>query len=628
MAVTGERAARGALVAIVVALLAAVWTVRLPQFWGDGATYYSMAWSLAEDLDLRYEARDVFRVRREFPMGPQGIFLKRTSGGVACDPASGFPWLERVPPEEPRVYFAKAFLHPLVAAPFVRLLGTRGLLVLNVLSFGVALWVGYGELRRKATPWAALFGTVALLFATVAPVYLLWPAPEAFGLGLIAAALAAWRGGRPYLSAVLFGLAVYLKPYNLFLALPLGVSPLLDTDRPWLERWRHSVTRGLVLAGTVCALFGLNRAVTGEFNYQGGERKTFYGRFPFESHDVTFGNSGQWMTTDHLGPLVEGADEEKLSRRTGPLRAPDEVRRSFVRNLGYFWVGRFGGALGGFFPVLLALVLFLAAGPRDAAGWLAVAALTVSYVFYIWMIPDNWYGGGGTVGNRYFLNLLPLAFVFLPKGRAWVVAGVGAVASALFLAPVWMAPLHHSLRPGDHAMRPPFRALPAELTMLNDLSVFTEAWRKKQPYGDTEGDPHRHWPADPKAYYLYFTDGGTFGRETAHGREGFWTRGGSPGEVILRALEPVREMTVAVTGGPAGDDATVRVGGREERISVGPGETRSVRFQPPPGFPYYDTFLHVVRLQSGRTGAEPAPGGRPLGSFVSIALEVNRRPRR
>ena len=40
-----------------------------PAFWGDGATYYAMAWSLAEDLDLRYEARDVFRVRREFPWG-------------------------------------------------------------------------------------------------------------------------------------------------------------------------------------------------------------------------------------------------------------------------------------------------------------------------------------------------------------------------------------------------------------------------------------------------------------------------------------------------------------------------------------------------------------------------------
>ena len=59
-----DRAARIALGAVVLALAAAVWTVRLPQFWGDGSTYYSMAWSLAEDGDLRYEARDLLRVQR------------------------------------------------------------------------------------------------------------------------------------------------------------------------------------------------------------------------------------------------------------------------------------------------------------------------------------------------------------------------------------------------------------------------------------------------------------------------------------------------------------------------------------------------------------------------------------
>ena len=77
-------------------VVGAVLAVRLPGFWGDGATYYAMAWSLAEDGDLRYEARDVFRVRREFPSGPQGLFLKRASGGLRWDAA------ERLPVDAPR----------------------------------------------------------------------------------------------------------------------------------------------------------------------------------------------------------------------------------------------------------------------------------------------------------------------------------------------------------------------------------------------------------------------------------------------------------------------------------------------------------------------------------------------
>src|SRR4029453_9274570 len=134
------------------------------------------------------------------------------------------------------------------------------------------------------------------------------------------------------------------------------------------------------------------------------------------------------------------------------------------------------------------------------------------------------------------------------RGREAGVAVAGTALSAIFLWPLWKAPIHHALHPGDHATAETFRLLAPELTMLNDLAVFTELWRKKHPYGDTEGDPHKHWPADPKAYYLYFSDNGTYGREERDGVAGFWLRGGQPGEVILRALEPVRRVTVRVTG--------------------------------------------------------------------------------
>jgi hypothetical protein len=182
------------------------------QFWGDGATYYTMARSLAEDADLEYDPRDVYRVRREFPGGPQGIFLKRSSGGLRLDLDAGFPWLRRLREEERRIYFAKPFTYPVVAAPLVRLLGTRGLLVTNALALGLALVLGYVELRRRASPAGALALSATLFLATVTPVYLLWPAPELFYLALVAAGLFAWRHGRPTLSALLLGVATYSKP--------------------------------------------------------------------------------------------------------------------------------------------------------------------------------------------------------------------------------------------------------------------------------------------------------------------------------------------------------------------------------------------------------------------------------
>ena len=53
-------------------------------------------------------------------------------------------------------------------------------------------------------------------------------------------------------------------------------------------------------ASVVVALFAFNATVTGDFNYQGGNRKTFYSRtgFPFANTWETFENRGQGMTTD------------------------------------------------------------------------------------------------------------------------------------------------------------------------------------------------------------------------------------------------------------------------------------------------------------------------------------------
>jgi hypothetical protein len=595
------------------------------EFWGDGATYYAMAWSLARDLDVRYEAADLERVRREYPAGPQGLFVKRASGGLTFDSEGSFPWVRRVRPDEDRLYFAKALAYPAVAAPLVAIMGTRGLLLTNALVLGLALWLGYGVLRRRGVDAGLSVLTVVVVFlATVTPIYLFWPAPELLGLALVTAGLSAWFSGRPLLSALLFGLAGYVKWPTLLMAAPLGFEPLVAG---WhAGRWRgaasglkESVRRGIVMGLTVGALLAVNVAFTGELNYQGGERKTFYDRFPFDERGTTFDDAGQWMTTESLGPLVAERDDEGTSERTGPARAPAELWESHLWNLGYYWIGRFGGALGYFGAAVIALLLYVLLGPRTREGNLALVAILLSAFAYMWIIPDNWYGGGGTVGNRYFLNILP-AFLFLvPRRREWWVVLGGVALGVVFLSPVLLSPVESSRRPGDHATRGPFRLLPAELTMLNDLSVFTERWRKKRPFGFV-GNAERH--ADADAYNLYFLDDGTWGKDSFGERQGFWLRAGERSEVVVRAfdLAPVREIVLRLSGGPMGDVVSVRRGWSSHRVSVGPGQTREVTLPVGRGVRYYDTYLHVLHLRS-RRGAS-LPDGRAVGAFVEIDLEL------
>jgi hypothetical protein len=684
-----DRGALGVLAALIVAAFAATWHVRIPQFWGDAATYHAMAWSLAYDGDVEYEAKDIYRVRREFSSGPQGIFLKRTTGGLVWDKAAGFPFLHR--PEKARIVYAKPLLHGLLAAPLVRLFDTRGLFLLNAFAWAASLLLGYAIGRRLGrSPTEALVLTVSLLAGTITPIYLGWIAPEMLYVALAAAALAAWCYERPLLAAALLGVAAYAKPPNVLLAIPLLAAPLVTDDDAVVPRVIESMRRGAVLVAAALLFVGLNVALTGEANYQGGERKTFHPRvdrgeaFPFERNaegkDVTFGNSGVWMTTPLGGPQAEGDDAPPPTPRTEPPRPASELRVSFFRNLRDFWIGRFGGALPYFLPVVVALLFFgvealrhrataralaatalawllalaliperwyggghfvnlllLAAfvlpvlafagvaslgGPRDRDGALALTALVATFVFYIWLIPDNWYGGSGTLGNRYFLPLVPLALFFAPRGRERLL-GLSALASVgIFLWPLFVAPLYHSLHPAAHGTRAAFRALPPELAMLNDLAVFTEPWHKKQPYGDT-GDEHKHWPAEPTAYYLYFSDDGTFGRESLGDVPGFWMRGGVPAEVVLRAFDrkPIRRMRIAVTGGPAGDDVSIGAEGRRESLVVAPGEKKEVVFDATPGFAYKETLLHVLHFRSHRGGIDSM--GRTVGAFVHITLEVD-----
>jgi hypothetical protein len=553
-----------------------------------------MAGSLAFDRDLEFTAADLARVKAAYPGGPQGLFLKRVHD------ASGAS----------RLVYAKAAVYPAFAAPLVRLVGAdRGLLLLNALAFLVALWLGYAELRRSATPSSAAAGTLALVGLGVVPVYLLWQTPELLNLALATAGLAAYRRDRPYLAAVLLGLAVYSKPTHLALALPLLLAPLVSAGAGWAGRVLDAARRAVVLSAVAAAGFGVGFVLTGELNYQGGERKTFYDRYPFEP-GVTFDSAGVWMTTDHLGPLVAGRDEHKQSDRVAPPRARDELWHSFLLNLGYFWIGRFGGALAYFPGFAAAALLFLLLGPRERDGWLALFALAAASIGTILLIPDNWYGGGGTVGNRYLLGFLPLGLLLLPRARGGPAAAFAAVVTAVFLGPVLLSPVHHSLRPGEHATRAAFRLLPAELTMLGDLSVFTDVWRKRRPYD---------------GYFLWFLDDGTFGQESSFDEEGFWLRGGERAEVVVQAQAAAARVRLKVTAGPAGDIVTARIGSVRQRVVLPPLKTSEIAFESPQAaLGYYGTSLYLLKLGS-RFGGATEGDGRKLGSFVKIRLDGQTR---
>ena len=462
------------------------WLVDLPRasdgrFWSDGATYHAMAGSLAFDGDLEFTAADLARVRASYPGGPQGVFLKRVRGAVRS---------------EPRLVYAKALVYPRSPRPLVRLArrrprpaaAERARVPRRRCGSGTGSCAARRALGRRPRPARS-----RSLAGGVVPVYLLWQTPEIFNLALATAGLVAWRRERPVPGG---GRCSGSRPTRSPRTWPSRCRCSWSRSSPRARAGRAGLRRGGAARGRGGAPWWPRASAstwlaTGELNYQGGERKTFYDRYPFDP-GVTFDSAGVWMTTDHLGPLVAGRDEDEQTARVAPPRAPRgaaavvpaEPRLLLGRPL------RRGARL---LPGRRRRRRSSSCSRARASGTAGSRSLALgaSWLGYILLIPDNWYGGGGTIGNRYFAE--PRAA--RPAAAAARAGGLGGRGCrgrggrALPGAGARCRPIHHSLRPGEHATRAAFRVLPAEITMLGDLSVFTDVWRKRRPYNAPGGDP-------------------------------------------------------------------------------------------------------------------------------------------
>ncbi len=562
-------------------------------FFSDGATYYSLAHSIADDFDFEYRREDLVRVWREFPSGPEGIFLKR-GRDVDVSLGAGFPFVHVTSADDPdrtRLYYGKSYIYPLAAAPFVFLFGTNGFLVLHVVLITLAFLCAYAFLVARSHPVAALVFAFGYIFVCVAPVYMVWMTPDFFNLAMVtfgyffwcykdvvgpnaiplsAATRVRWFLGNrsDVIAAIFIGIATFSKPTHVLLIAPLLASAILR------GQWQRTARIGIAFALVVGGLFGANVGITGEWNYQGGDRRTFYsgmGGFPFQTEQNQFEAVGDDRATNSI-PL-------------DVLTGRDAFVDVFRRNLGYFVFGRHTGFAAYYFPGVMAILLFLAA-TRDRAvwQWLTLGAGIGSAIAFILYMPFTYSGGGGPVGNRYFLGVYPV-FLFLTPPLQTAVPGLVAMAiSGLFTAQILSNPFYSSFRPGEHTKTGLYRLLPPELTLVNDLPVNVSPTRARQPLGGTP-------PVS-----AYFLDDNAYNREN----DAFWVRGESRADIMLRApivtetraekevSRPLRipRMEVHLETGPRANRVTVASDVETRVIDMAPSTQQTFVIEMPYGLPY------------------------------------------
>ena len=134
----------------------------------DEAAYYLSSLSLWHDGDLVCENEDARRLFREYAGTDNLILMSGGAGG--------------------QIYFGVPFVYPLLATPFVGLLGANGMVFLNAALLMAMVWMGAIYLRRdNEEPIATLFAAGFFSLST-AFVYVFWLQAEVFNMACVMAA--------------------------------------------------------------------------------------------------------------------------------------------------------------------------------------------------------------------------------------------------------------------------------------------------------------------------------------------------------------------------------------------------------------------------------------------------------
>jgi len=551
--------ARVVAAALLIILLAAALSIDVVKTGqgnkSDEATYVMMALSVAYDHDLTYERTDLDRYDGLYRWGPDGVFLKRGKQ-LRLRTGGSFPFvhLSRTPdPRADRLYFGKAFIYALAAAPFVRLLGLNGILVFHVLLAALVCVCGYAFLASLSDPLAALLYTLAFVAAACVPVYLVFLTPEMFHFALVFVAYFLWLykevavdpgalGGRwtDIVAALLLGIATYSKPTHGFLVAPIVLWAF------WRRAFANGFAIGIASVMMAGVLFATNAAITGEFNYQGGDRRECVGQFPFDGSP-----QNPWYSTHCLEMSTNESDVAE-----GIFT---DFRNRFSHNVEYFLVGRHFGLVPYFFPGALSILLWIVS-PERLRPWrlltfLAVAASVVTLLIFA---PFSWSGGGGPSGNRYFMSLYPALFFLTPPLRSAVPGLIAWLGGALFTAKMLVDPFHAAKHPNDITARGFARRLPVEVTMANDLPIMLEGPRAHSWFHDV---------------LLYFLDDHAYNPEppAADGQTWLWIAGDGRADIVMRCEWPIDRFTITAFS-PIQTRFTVSAGKEAVTVPVAPGK--------------------------------------------------------
>lgn len=544
-------------------------------FFSDESGYFSIIQSLAYDLDIRYERKDLMRIKFDFPPGPVGFFLKKI--------------------DNDHYYYAKSFAYPLVAAPFYRLFSFRGILLCNGLMLFFALLMAYYLLKQYHPEPKSFSFALIFILASVTPIYLWWMTADLFNFFVMFAGLFFFfyrfkRSGWFYLAGVFFSFSVFSKPWN---AAAIAIIYLILLYR---KEWKRFILLALVSIIIFSSLAGFLFLQTGQLNYslfQGGERRSFIGGYPYETQEPP------------QNAFARGSDMsfDKFWKKY------DNSLHMAAINLFYYLFGRFTGMFIYFVPAFFVLVLFFFQR-KVAEDWFVLAAIIFAIVIYTQLAADNYFGGSGSIGNRYFFNIFPLFFFLGFKNRIFKFSLIPALLGLFFLSGIYIDAHYYSSTPRYAGLSFPIRLFPPEKTQF--LSLPTN--ENPRAFGQLIHDEDR-------TYQIYFIN------DHYHAIEGdqFWTLADGALELFLAAPQPVKVFRVKLYSAVDKNPVHLTFEYKQKTAILGKEKPYIAVFKNINGLQVKGQYIYHIKIKSDRyldgyAVLPEIPDKRSLGVQVHIGV--------
>lgn len=377
---------------------------------GDEASYLLQALSLAYDFDLKYDAGDMARWETiGWKQPPLGLFYQTYSGGAAL---------------------AKPYLYSAVLAPFIRLAGARfGVALVGSAVFVLLILVSLKTALLYFDRTVAPLVVAAFFLASNTYFYVFVIHPDLFHALLTAcfcyAALLHFRSSSNRLvclMAVLLGICVSEKFSMLFLLLPVFICAVMKTA--W---WRVRLLAVLLCAATfgLCLLPYLHYSDYKSWHAYGGAR--FYSASGLLDSQKPIAHGGGIVGARLLG-LHAGIAE-------------------LLRSAWYYVFGAYTGMFIFAPAILLFGIVSCCASERRAKIFPWAAGIGLMVLSYLIFGPFNYFGGGYSVGNRWFLKAIPVAMALALEARLHLatvkrLAVAAAALSLVFIYPHHIDPVH------------------------------------------------------------------------------------------------------------------------------------------------------------------------------------------